>query len=119
MDVDEVDNTTHAPAACNLSAPALCAPTMGYYGGDVWRYPAAGNGSYYFMLPQRLWHWEGAAQGWHEPVSRQPPYCRHLDCIFLTMPAMPLLTGYVGPGQDRHRPRLLHRHDPLHPSGRP
>ena len=69
MDVDEVDNTTHAPAACNLSAPALCAPTMGYYGGDVWRYPAAGNGSYYFMLPQRLWHWEGAAQGWHEPVS--------------------------------------------------
>ena len=55
MDVDEVDNTTHAPAACNLSAPALCAPTMGYYGGDVWRYPAAGNGSYYFMLPQRLW----------------------------------------------------------------
>eukprot|EP01045_Picozoa_sp_COSAG04_P042215 COSAG04_NODE_13223_length_614_cov_7.077670_2_plen_56_part_01 len=34
MDVDEVDNTTHAPPACNLSAPALCAPTMGYYGGD-------------------------------------------------------------------------------------
>eukprot|EP01045_Picozoa_sp_COSAG04_P042571 COSAG04_NODE_13512_length_602_cov_6.023857_2_plen_48_part_01 len=32
--VDEVDNTTHAPPACNLSAPALCAPTMGYYGGD-------------------------------------------------------------------------------------
>ena len=29
MDVDEVDNTTHAPAVCNLSAPALCAPTMG------------------------------------------------------------------------------------------
>ena len=79
MDVDEVDNTTHAPAACNLSAPALCAPTMGYYGGDVWRYPAAGNGSYYFMLPQRLWHWEGAAQGWHEPVSAATiSRCHHL-----------------------------------------
>eukprot|EP01045_Picozoa_sp_COSAG04_P012040 COSAG04_NODE_794_length_10264_cov_35.102804_14_plen_110_part_00 len=89
MDVDEVDNTTHAPAACNLSAPALCAPTMGYYGGGVWRYPAAGNGSYHFMLPQRLWHWEGAAQGWHEPVSRQPPRyrsCHDMGCILLKMP---------------------------------
>ena len=45
---------------------------MGYYGGDVWRYPAAGNGSYYFMLTQRLWHWEGAPQGWDEPGISGP-----------------------------------------------
>eukprot|EP01047_Picozoa_sp_COSAG01_P069102 COSAG01_NODE_10137_length_2240_cov_15.120972_2_plen_300_part_00 len=72
MDVDEIDSGTHHHTTCNLSAPASCAPVLGYYGGDVWQYPAAGNGTYYFMLTQRLWHWQTTAQNWAEHGMRGP-----------------------------------------------
>eukprot|EP01050_Picozoa_sp_SAG11_P018596 SAG11_NODE_2840_length_2915_cov_3.124956_1_plen_432_part_00 len=66
---DALDNATHTPLPCSKG---YCAPTMDYYGGTVWSYPLAGNGSYYFMFTDRFWHWMGARQGWTEPDDAGP-----------------------------------------------
>ena len=63
MAPDAFDNATH----CH---DEFQEPPVDYYGGIVYQYPYAGNGSYYFMLLPRLHHWVGPNQGWTSPESK-------------------------------------------------
>lgn len=60
---DAFDNATH----CH---DEFTEPPVDYYGGIVYQYPEAGNGSYYFMLLPRLHHWTDTKSGWTSPMSK-------------------------------------------------